>query len=272
LGAFLTGNLPALTLGGLVYFLLAGVTNSLVGRWAWIESARTLGPSRGSALKVSSPVFAATLAFFVLGEPLTPIMFGGILATLAGVVVLTLEANAQRAEATVVRATAGGAAVLAHQRPRLSFPTLSNPAVMQGVMLGLAAAFSYACGSVLRKLGLGTVPSPFLGAFIGSFVAVGAVTVGDGMRGLLVRRFHENFRSLVLPFVLSGFFVGVAQLSSFAALQYTTVANASTIGAAEPLFAALLSVLVFRNVDVVTGRSIAGMLAICAGVGVVVFR
>src|SRR5919198_2073060 len=85
LGAWALGAIPPLTTAGVAFFVLAGVTNTLVGRWAWFQSMRAIGPSRSTALKATAPVFAAVLALLFLGPALAPNTPIGVLFVLCGV-------------------------------------------------------------------------------------------------------------------------------------------------------------------------------------------
>src|SRR5919198_2383139 len=159
LGAWALGAIPPLTTAGVAFFVLAGVTNTLVGRWAWFQSMRALGPSRSTSLKATAPVFAALLALVLLGQRLAP-------NTLLGMVFVV-----------------GGVLLLHGDRSPSNSATGQPARAVQGVGLGLFSSFSYGCGTVLRAAGLGVVPSPFLGAFVGAVVASVSVLVSDLLRG-----------------------------------------------------------------------------------------
>lgn len=283
LAAFLLGAVPPLTASAAVFFVIAGFTNTLIGRWSWLQSVRAIGPSRGTALKVCAPVFSAVLANVVLGQPLTLTMLAGIGIVIASVVLVSREAGS-RASATVAPPVGDESAVLVPgpglagvienpaSGPRAWYASLgSNPVVLQGILLGLLSALAYGSGSVLRKLGLDTTPSPFVGALIGAVVATGSVLASDLARGNLGRRWQDNVREVPSAFVLAGVFAGVAQLAAFSALMFTTVARSATISSSQPMFAALLSLAFFRTLDTITPWSVVGMLGIGAGVAVVLF-
>jgi drug/metabolite transporter (DMT)-like permease len=243
--AWLAGALPPLTLAGLGLFVLAGVTNTLVGRWAWFQSMRAIGPSRSTSLKSTAPVFAAVLALVVLGQPLAPTTVAGIALVVAGV--LLLQRDRQPGSS-------------AHGHPA------------QGAGLGVFSALSYGSGAVLRAGGLAVMPSPIFGALVGAVVASGAVLGSDLARRNLTRRWRDNVGHVPLAFVLAGVLASAAQLSQFVSLQLTTVARATVLASTEPLITTLLSAVLFKQLDTVTQRSALSVVGIVAGIAVMALR
>lgn len=256
------GLVPPPTVPGVIFFLVAGLTNTLIGRWTWLQSVRYIGPSRATSLKVVNPVFASVLAFAVLGQSLTAPTIVGILAVVIGVLVLQQEGEAKPQGGASVVATGVGAAVLvAPGRVGL----LTGP-YARGIALGLLSALAYGSGAVFRRLGLDTTPSPLLGGLLGSMVALGAILAGDVARGTAAQRWSDNFAHIPRLFVVGAVCMFVGQITSFASLLYTSVALSTTIQSTQPMVAALISVLFFRKLDRLTRRSVAGMLSICAGI------
>lgn len=249
--AWSTGRLPSVGLAGVLFFTAAGVTNTLVGRWAWFQSVRAIGPSRATALKVSNPVFASILAAVFLRQVPTLGNALGIICVIGGVVVFSGE---------MTRRTSSAVAA----------PSSGEMELGRGMALGLGSALAYGCGAVLRAAGLGYVPSPFFGALVGAVVATGSVLMSDAARGNLGRRWADNVRDVPFAFVAAGVLAAAGQLTQFASLQYTTVARSTVIASAEPLITMLLAALVFRRLDTVTARSAAGLVSILAGVAFMV--
>lgn len=250
LGALLLGALPPLTWAGLLLFVLAGVTNTMVGRWSWFQSMRTLGPSRSTSLKVTNPAFAAVLAFAFLQQALGVGTILGIVFVVGGVALLNQE---------IARRVYGS-----DEEPH------SPRETAQGIGLGLFSALSYGTGSVLRAAGLSSVPSPFLGALVGAVVASGGVLASDVLRRNLRRRWEENVRNVPIAYVLAGLLAGAGQITQFAALQHTTVARATVIASVEPALTVLLSIIWFRRLDTITPRSVLAVAGILVGVATVV--
>jgi drug/metabolite transporter (DMT)-like permease len=262
------GGLTPLTISGLIFFIIAGLTNTLFGRWAWLQSVRAIGPSRGTALKVTSPVFSTAMGYLFLSQPVTWPMMVGIFIVIAGVIALSQDSKSGVRAAKVSSPGDPPAGTAPRRRWRFD---ISEPAVAQGVIFGILSALGYATGSVLRKLGLDTVSDPVEGALIGSIVAVGTVLISDAIGGNLRRRWADNVASVPIPFVVAGVFAGFAQLSSFSALLYTSVAVSSTIGSTQGMIAALFSLAFFRSLDTITVRSVAAMVVVCIGVEIVLF-
>lgn len=264
-GMLIWGGAPGLALEAIGFFVLAGFTNSLVGRWAWFQSVRVIGPSRATSLKGTHPIFATALAFVLLGQPVSARTLLGLTAVVAGVAILTRGDGAAD--------NSGGATAAGIRAPTYRLLTrLARSGRTRGILLGLLAGTGYGAGAVFRGLGVATTPSPTIGALIGSLVALSSILVSDLLRGNLGQRWSDNVRDVPRAFVAAGVLAGFGQLAGFASLLYTTVAASVAVAATEPLLTALLASMVFRATDTVTVRSVAAMLGISAGVAAVVLR
>ncbi len=70
-------NLPGLTM-----FLVAGIFSTYLGRFFFFESIHRLGPTRASVFQLSSPLFAATIGWIMIGEELKSNTIVGMVVTL----------------------------------------------------------------------------------------------------------------------------------------------------------------------------------------------
>jgi drug/metabolite transporter (DMT)-like permease len=81
------------------WFVMAGVFNTLVGRFVYFRAVMLLGPSRASSWKNATPLYTLVLGFFILGERPTWWAAAGIAAVLAGLMLLTREQSRNATEA-----------------------------------------------------------------------------------------------------------------------------------------------------------------------------
>lgn len=179
---------------------------------------RALGPVMTGTLGNLAPLFAVALAVMVLGEPLRMLQLGGLLAVVAGIMVLTLAGDADAS------------------RWRSWY-----------LLLPLAGAALRGVTQATIKLGLELWPSPLAAALIGyivsTIVVLSAARIGTGrfvaaapVRGLLW-------------FVAVGWCNGLAALLMYAALAQGSVALVSPLVATYPLVTVVGSVLLLGKVE-----------------------
>ncbi len=179
---------------------------------------RALGPVMTGTLGNLAPLFAVALAFVILGEALRMLQLGGLLAIVAGIVILTI--------------TRGGDT----GRWRSWY-----------LLLPLAAAALRGVTQATVKLGLDIWPSPFAAALIGyivsTVVVLTAARIGTG-------RFVADapVRGL-LWFVAVGWCNGLAALLMYAALAHGSVALVSPLVATYPLVTVVGTTLLFGKVE-----------------------
>jgi drug/metabolite transporter (DMT)-like permease len=179
---------------------------------------RALGPVMTGTLGNLAPLFAVALAFFILGEALRMLHLGGLLAIVAGIVILTI--------------TRGGDT----GRWRSWF-----------LLLPLAAAALRGATQATVKLGLDIWPSPFAAALIGyivsTIVVLTAARVGTG-------RFVADVPARgLLWFAAVGWCNGLAALLMYAALADGSVALVSPLVATYPLVTVVGTTLLFGKVE-----------------------
>jgi drug/metabolite transporter (DMT)-like permease len=166
---------------------------------------RALGPVITSALGNLAPLFAVGFAVVILGEPLLFAQIGGLLVTVAGVVILS-----------VTRGREG----IAHWRS-------------WALLLPLAAAVVRGFIQPSVKVGLAIWPSPFAAVLtsyiVSSLIIVGASRLQSG-RFLAIAPLRGH-----LWFVLIGVLNGLAVLLLYAALANGPVALVAPLVATYPL-------------------------------------
>ncbi len=179
---------------------------------------RALGPVMTGTLGNLAPLFAVALAVVILGEPLRAVQLGGLLAVVAGIMVLTLTGGAD----------AG--------RWRSWY-----------LLLPLAAAALRGVTQATVKLGLEIWPSPLAAALIGyivsTIIVLTAARVGTG-------RFLAAAPARgLLWFVAVGWCNGLAALLMYAALGKGSVALVSPLVATYPLVTVVGTMLFFGKIE-----------------------
>jgi drug/metabolite transporter (DMT)-like permease len=85
---------PPLTPTSILAFVAAGIVSLMLGRAFYYAGIERIGASRAEPIKASMPLFATVLAFFVLGETVTGVQFGGIVLVVLGIALLSWDGAA----------------------------------------------------------------------------------------------------------------------------------------------------------------------------------
>jgi drug/metabolite transporter (DMT)-like permease len=199
---------------------------------------RALGPVMTGTLGNLAPLFAVALAFVILGEPLHALQLGGLLAVVAGIMVLTVT---------------GGADARSWRSWYLLLP--------------LAAAALRGVTQATVTLGLEIWPSPLAAALIGyivsTIVVLAAARLGTG------RLVAAAPARGLLWFVAVGWCNGLAALLMYAALAQGSVALVSPLVATYPLVTVVGSVLFLGKVEG-AARLALGVAITVAGVALLI--
>lgn len=68
----------SITLAGVLYFVLAGILTTFIGRFTLFKSFRRIGATKGTAIKNSAPLFTIVFALIFLNEALSIVSGIGI--------------------------------------------------------------------------------------------------------------------------------------------------------------------------------------------------
>lgn len=180
---------------------------------------RALGPVITSALGNFAPLFAVGFAVVILGEPLIFAHIGGLLVTVAGVVILSMTRGPEG---------------IAHWRS-------------WALLLPLAAAAVRGFIQPSVKVGLVIWPSPFAAVLtsyiVSSLIIVGASRLQSG-RFLAIAPLRGH-----LWFVLVGVLNGLAVLLLYAALANGPIALVAPLVATYPLVTIVGSMLLQKKFE-----------------------
>ena len=86
-------NAARLDAGGIAYAIVSGALTSGVGYAIWYAALRGLKATSAATVQLSVPVIAAVGGIILLGEPVTPRLFGASVGVLGGIAMVVLRAK-----------------------------------------------------------------------------------------------------------------------------------------------------------------------------------
>lgn len=211
-------NPAPINASGVGLFIIAGLFTTFLGRFNYFSSVRRIGPSRGSALKNSSPLFTLLFAVIVLGEYISLLPLLGMLILLSGLFVqawYTFSKGNGRAE-----------------------PDKSQKI---GYLFAITAAFMFGVGQAIRKPGTDLIPDPYFGAAVGALVALISFSIYESRKKGIKTLIEQNFKSNNKFYITAGFCTSFAVLCFFIAVTLTKVSYVGVIAATEPLLTVFFS-------------------------------
>lgn len=236
------------TLWAIVFFVLAGMSTSLLGRFLFFQGVFTVGPSRTSAWKNAAPVYTLILGATFLHEGITWISASGVLVTLVGMFALAREQGKKEINFT----GAGGNSKLARF----------------GLLFACSSGVAFAIGFLLRKAGLLQWPDATWGSAIGATSALISWLPFALAKGEVKRLFAARGHGLQF-WIMAGLFSSLAQLASFISLRLLTTAIAQVIASLEPVFTMLLSLWMLGQREGINRRLLVAVSVVCVGVALV---
>lgn len=226
---------------GLALAAVGAVFGSVVGRSCYFLGIRYVGPGKSLSINATSPLYVALLSFVFLGEEITPLLVGGTLLIVVGVMSISGDADAERERA-------------GHSRFVLLFPVAS------AVLLAVAAT--------LRKLALSSGLAPIEAGAVNMTVAcaIAAPVV-------LARRDEpvaEIDRGALKNFTVASLLMAGSFVFYFVGLERTPANVFFPLVQTQPLYAVGLSALFLGNLEVVTWRTALAAVFIVGGAGLVI--
>lgn len=216
----------------------------MLGRAFYYAGIERIGASRAEPIKASMPLFATVLAFFVLGESVTGVQFGGIVLVVLGIALLSRESR-----------TAGG--------------VTSKGAPWVGVALPLLGAFLLSTDPIFAVIGFREDTPVLVGLAIKTVSATvawaGYVTWRDSIP-LRELDWGDSWWYLLVGLTSSGFL-----LAYYAGIAVSRVGLVVPIMQTSPLIVLALSSVFLHDVERVTARLIvAACIVVVGAVGVTV--
>ncbi len=232
-----------------LWFALLGLIQFPGGRFLNYTGIRLAGVARATSISGSSPLFAALLAIFFLGERVT---FSILLGTVAVAVGLALVMS-QRGTFS----SAGNQEVQRSGTRRVAI----------GLLCAVAGAAAYGTGHVIaRHVVTSAAPAPVTAAY----------TLFFGMLFLLsvsvphLKRDLRAPRWALIMMTLAGICSSFGLLLMYTALARAPVTLASPIVASYPLIAMIFSHIFLKQLERVTLRMVLGAILVAVGMTFVV--
>lgn len=233
-------------------FLLGGACSTYLGRWFFFEAVVRMGSAKASLFQVSSPGFAALIAWVALDETLSPPRLGAIGFTILGLAVIGyVPGMFGRAE------RAGPAPASQGWSSRLKGSTL---------MLGAGGSMAYAMGTVVRGAAIRDWNQPVAGALLGAVAGLLLYLVFNPAIRSVPASLRAADRRGVLLFVACGVVTISAQICSIWSLRYIEVALSNLITLSTPLLVIPAGYLLLAQKEVLSARTWIGGAMVLAGV------
>jgi drug/metabolite transporter (DMT)-like permease len=219
----------------LAVFALAGLLAPGVSQILFTLAIRDAGSSRASVVVGTAPLFAATLAIALLGEPLEwPLALGAVLVVVAGALLVGEQVRPE------------------HFR-------------LVGLVYAVAATVLFSSRDVLVRwygedAALASVEAAAAALAAGWLVMLAWAAVRR--RGRLR---EELLRPALLRFAPAGAFFGLSYLLLFEAYYRGKVTVVSPLVATESLWAVLLSAALLRRSELVGARLVLGAALVVSG-------
>lgn len=242
-----------------VYFAVAGLLGPFAGRSLNFLAIQRIGATRTASLGMSEGLFAAALAWILLGQTLSAI-------TLVGVVVLVTGTALFVNETGRAFQGSGGVPPAGVLRAATDTSTRARRAAV-GVAIGLTSGLLFSIAGLMRQLGIDLVPSAVLGATVGTSVALLVTLANVARTGRLPEVFSVKIHDAA-PLAASGILASAGMVCFFLALQLGgDLAVSSALKNLTPLFTFALAALFIAQLERITLR--VGLLVAVVAAGAV---
>lgn len=235
------------------YFWLgiSGVVGLALGDSFLFKALLVIGPRLTTLIFSCNPIITTTVAWFFLGEKLSPINLFGIALTTSGILWVILE----------------------KQNGNGKNKHLDKKTLIKGVLLALGGATGQALGLILTKQGMshsGGEIDPLMASYIRLLFALVAIWTVSGLSGHLpnVLRAMGNKKAMLYAFggTIVGPFLGVWM--SLVAIKYISTGIAATLNSLVPIMIIPVVMIVYK--EKISPRSWIGAILAVVGVSLLV--
>lgn len=216
----------------LILFLFTGLVGNLIARYSALRSSEYVGVSRTNALVAATPIGSALMGVLILGERPDIGVWLGIVLIVIGMIWLTGE-----------RITGE------YSLKRYTFAFIAM------------AAFSVT--PYLRKAGLAAMNAPWLGILVATLIANVGLLASSSFASK-AQKFQWNLQ-LAVACIPAGVFGLFSAVLFWTSLRDGQLAVISPLVRMTPIFVLLLSVMLLRDLEVITKRLVVGTLIVVAG-------
>jgi len=239
------GRAPNLEAWSVLFMVLGGLLQNLVGTSLFFSSIKLIGASRGATFLPMQTLFAVTLAIIFLNEAWTPAILAGAALVVLGSFAISLSMQQGR------------------QGDRGSR--------RRGMALAILAAFVWGTGPIFFRpalVSIGTATWAILLSSTANLVVGSTLFSVTGVLGSFVRLKRQDLRL----FGFSGGLDSLGTLSLQAGLLFSPVVNLVPVISARPFISILLSYVFIQQLEKVNWRVVLGSLLIVSGVYLVIFQ
>ncbi|MDP2604470.1 MAG: DMT family transporter [Deltaproteobacteria bacterium] len=230
---YCTGGMPQVSGLAVGIFCIVGTFQMGVRLFAYTGVLK-IGASRSSSLQSVSPLISASIAITILGEPATPLIIGGTMLVVGGIVLVSWKAE--------------------RELPSFRWWHL---------LLPVGAACLTGMNHPLRRYAFSLSNEPlFFSAFMGIVSLAGFLiyrTVSPRKQRL------EWNRGALAAFFCTGIFETLSILFIMTSLSFGRVVVVAPIAASYPVWALIGAKIFLRNVEKITLKTILGILSVVAG-------
>jgi drug/metabolite transporter (DMT)-like permease len=264
IATFVTGqilHIHDLTLKSYLLLGAAGIVHYVVGRFCNYAAIGAIGAARSGPIQALNLPYSVLIAYIFLDETITLGMAIGIVMILFGPLIM-IERRAPVREAVSV--PAGGEPVAPVRTEEFQMRQV------EGYLFAILAAVSYGTSPVLIRSALEGQSGVSLLGGLASYIAAAALLV----LMLLIPSRRSVLSSLNLTtmrmFFFAGFFVFLAQMFRFVALSLASVAVVATLLRFSNVFTLVVSWLVNRRLEMITPRTVLGVVFSVVGAAVMI--
>lgn len=240
------------------FFMLGGAFSTYLGRWFFFEAVVRMGSAKASLFQVSSPGFAALIAWIALGETLSPIRLGAIVSTILG---LALIGYVPGMFSRPQGKPPGLDAVQTRARAKL-FSWVKGSTLM----LGTGGSLAYAISTVVRGAAIREWNQPLVGALLGAVTGLLLHVVFSQEIRAVPESLRGADRHGVFLFLICGALTISAQICAIWSLRYIDVALSSLITLSTPLLVIPGGYFLFAKKEILSSRTWTGGAMVLAGV------
>lgn len=247
---------------GILWFVLAGLFTTYLGRtWVYL-SIRHIGTVRTSAISKLNPFITVLLSAYLVGEPITAVIFLGMLLIFFGVFIsirqsMQLSGNTENHVLNITK-------IFGRLRST-EIVELGKSFVTSGAYFAILAAVGYALGNTFRKKGVLLIADPFYGASIGALLGILIYVI----LALFKKPYRELFVSNFTSFKPFPFYAGLAmslgQIAFFLSLNYIELSRASLITTLDTVFIVILSTWVLKMHENINSLTIISVILTVLG-------
>jgi len=227
-------------------FALGGVIGTFLGRRFLFDTVKLLGPSRASVFHSTAPAFALLAAWLLAGEVL-----GVYEIALMAVVWVGLWLTQPRAG---------------------SLQSVGGDMLRKGLAAGLLTVAGFGFGNVLRGLAMREWHEAALGTVIASLAALACQVAVTRRWDRIGAQLRGADRAAVLLYVACGVFTSLGSIFVSLAMTHIEIALAVLVVHTTPLVIFPVSVLLLKNREELSARTVLGASLVLAGIAFLALR